>query len=40
MAKDIQRLANELVMLYFSDDGGVLAFIEAQSSLIDQIYER
>ena len=37
LARDVQRLANSLVSLQLSDKGGVLAFLEARSSLIDQI---
>lgn len=40
LARDVQRMANGLVRLQLSDQYGVLAFIEAQSSLVDQICER
>lgn len=34
LAKDVQRLANGLVRLQISDDGGVLACVKAHSSLM------
>ena len=40
LPRDVQRLANSLVRLQLSDKGGVLAFLEARSSLMDQIRKR
>ncbi|WMV40833.1 hypothetical protein MTR67_034218 [Solanum verrucosum] len=41
LARDVQRLANSLVWLQVSEEtGSLIAFIEARSSLIEQICER
>ena len=38
MARDVQLLANSLVRLHISEESdGMIAFIEARSSLVEQI---
>ncbi|WMV49627.1 hypothetical protein MTR67_043012 [Solanum verrucosum] len=41
LARDIQRLANNRVQLHISKESvGLIAFIKARSSLVEQIRER
>jgi len=37
--RDVKILANTLVLFHISKDGGVIAFVETQSSLTKQIRE-
>lgn len=39
-SRDVQILVNKLMRLQLSDEGGVLTFMDAHSSLIDQIHEQ
>jgi len=40
LARDVQMLANSFVRLQISkESGGMIAFIEARSSLVEQIHE-